>query len=219
MPGNVIMPEDVVRETIIHVMLGLWNDGFRKQIIVNNHGQLWILESAIHEFMYRYQIPGIFQVLDWHRAVREFFTPTGRKDSMETNFIHSDESETSLGLLLFPEGMIDMSQAIDARGKNYLPDGHFDLSVDPYGRPHRWSEGEGHNAIELKATPVGSVGRPTLANLTLINNQILEAFPPGKVPDIEKVTLRSKDDMEPYLKTPGKKGWKSVYSLHKIGLG
>ena len=46
MPGTVIMPEDVVRETLINVMLGLWNDGFRKQVIINNHGQLWMLEAA-----------------------------------------------------------------------------------------------------------------------------------------------------------------------------
>jgi len=47
MAGTIIMPEDVVRETMINVMYGLWNDGFRKQMWVNNHGQLWILESAI----------------------------------------------------------------------------------------------------------------------------------------------------------------------------
>ena len=64
MPGNVIMPEHVVRETLIYTMLGLWNDGFRKQIIVNNHGDLWMLESALHEFMYEFQLPGVFQVLD-----------------------------------------------------------------------------------------------------------------------------------------------------------
>ena len=100
MPGTVIMPEEVVRETLINVMLGLWNDGFRKQIIVNNHGQLWMLESALHEFMYRYQLPGVFQMLDWHRGVREFFFPTGKPGSLDTHFIHADESETAVGLLM-----------------------------------------------------------------------------------------------------------------------
>ena len=50
MPGTVIVREHVVREMMIDVMLGLWNDGFRKQFIVNNHGQLWMLESAVQEF-------------------------------------------------------------------------------------------------------------------------------------------------------------------------
>jgi creatinine amidohydrolase/Fe(II)-dependent formamide hydrolase-like protein len=232
MPGNVILPGHVVEETLIYVMLGLWNDGFRKQIIVNNHGQLWLLEAALHEFMYRYQLPGIFQVLDWHRAVREFFTPSGREDSLETNFIHADEAETSLGLLLFPEGMVDMASAHDAGGRSYLPEGHFDLSVEPYGRPHRWSEGEGHTVIEIKATPHGSVGKPSLGDarkakrpvatilryLTLVTDQILETFPPGTVPPVEEVTMRSAKEMEPYLKEPGTDGWKSVYALPRIGM-
>ena len=62
MPGTIVLPEETVRETMISVMFGLWNDGFRKQIIINNHGHLWMLESAIQEFMKRYQLPGIFQV-------------------------------------------------------------------------------------------------------------------------------------------------------------
>ena len=57
MPGTVIMPEEVVKETLIYTMLGLWNDGFRKIILVNNHGHLWMLESAIQEFCKRFQLP------------------------------------------------------------------------------------------------------------------------------------------------------------------
>ena len=82
MPGTVIMPEEVVRETMINVMLGLWNDGFRKQIIINNHGQLWMLEAALQEFMKRYHLPGIFRAMDWHRAVREFFYPVDRENNL-----------------------------------------------------------------------------------------------------------------------------------------
>jgi len=231
MPGSIIIPDNVVRETLIYVMLGLWNDGFRKQIIINNHGQLWVLETALHEFMKRYQLPGIFQVLDWHRGVREFFGPTGKKDSLETHFVHADESETSVALLMFPQGTVDMSLAQDTEGEGFLPDGHFDKSVDPLRRPHRWSEGEGQMAIEIAATPEGTVGTPSLASagkakrpiaailkyLTLVTSQILEAFPPGKVPPVEKVTLRGASDMEPYLKEPQSEGWKSVYTLPRIG--
>ncbi len=227
MPGTVIMPEAVTRETLINVMLGLWNDGFRKQIIVNNHGQLWVLESALHEFMYRYQLPGIFQVLEWHRAVREFFFPVDRADSLQTHFIHADESETSVGLLLFPAGTVDMSLAQSTAPEPLLPGGHFDLSVDMHRRPHRWSEGEGHIPIELAGTPEGVVGDPTLSSarkakrpiaailsyLTLVIDQILAAFPPGTVPSPEQVTLRSREEMAPYLLEPGSPGWKPVYGL------
>jgi len=231
MPGTIIMPHEVVVETLIYTMLGLWNDGFRKIILVNNHGHLWMLEAAIQEFMKRFQLPGIFQVLDWHRAVREFFYPVNRDDSLETHFIHADESETSVGLLLFP-GMIDMSVVQDAQGESFLPDGHFDTSVEPYRRPHRWSEGEGHAAIERAATPEGVVGKPSLASaekatrpraailkyLTLVHDQILERFPAGTVPPVEKITLRTEEEMKPFLKEPLSEGWKSVYELPAMGV-
>jgi creatinine amidohydrolase/Fe(II)-dependent formamide hydrolase-like protein len=232
MAGTVIVRENVARELMIDVMLGLWNDGFRKQIIINNHGHLWMLESAIQQFQKRYQLPGIFRVIDWHRAVREFFRTTEKGGKLDTNFVHADESETSLGLLLHPD-MVDMKYAVDTKGKAYLPDGHFDKSVDPFGRPSRWSEGEGHFAIEIVATPEGVVGKSThgsaakakrpvaaiLRYLTLLNDQILEVFPPGKVPPVEEVTLRTAKEMEPYLREPMSPGWKPVYSLPVIGQG
>ncbi len=231
MPGTVIMPEEVVRETLINVMLGLWNDGYRKQIFVNNHGQLWMLESALHEFMYRYQLPGVFQMLDWHRSVREFFFPTDKENSLETHFIHADEAETAVGLLMFPEGMVDMSLAEEAEGEALLPGGHFDTAVDAHRRPHKWSEGEGQMGIEMASTPEGVVGKPGLATaakakrpvaailsyLTLTVNQILETFPAGTVPPVEKVTLRTAEEMAPYLKEPGTPGWKSVLGLPRRG--
>jgi creatinine amidohydrolase/Fe(II)-dependent formamide hydrolase-like protein len=231
MPGTIIMPKEVVEETLIYVMLGLWNDGYRKIIAINNHGHLWMLESALQEFMKRFQLPGIFRVMDWHRAVREFFSPNDRPGAMETNFIHADEAETSVAKLLFPE-MLDMSVVQDADGESFLPEGHFDKSVEPFRRPHRWSEGEGHFAIERHATPEGVVGKPSLATaekakrpiaailkyLSLTIEQILEAFPPGTVPPVGKVTLRTQKEMEPFLKEPFSKGWKSVYELPQIGV-
>jgi creatinine amidohydrolase len=231
MPGTVNIPQDTARELLVYVMLGLWNDGFRKQILVNNHGQLWVLESALHEFLNRYQLPGIFQVLDWHRAVREFFYPGAKTDSLETPFVHADEAETSVALLMFPEGMVDMTSAEETEPKGFLPSGHFDNSVDTFRRPHRWSEGEGHAAIEIAGTPEGVVGFPTRATaqkakrpvaailqyLTLVVNQILEVFPPGELPAVEQVTLRKQSEMEPFLKEPLSEGWQSVYALPRIG--
>ncbi|MGD8488288.1 MAG: 3-dehydro-scyllo-inosose hydrolase [Anaerolineae bacterium] len=230
MPGTIPVRENVARELLIDVMLGLWNDGFRKQILINNHGHLWMLESAIQQFQKRYHLPGIFRVIDWHRAVREFFRTSEKGGKWDTTFVHADESETSLGLLLHPE-MVDMRYAVDTEGKSYLPEGHFDKSVDPFSRPSRWSEGEGHFAIELAATPEGVVGKATqgsaekakrpvaaiLKYLTLLNDQILEAFPAGTVPPVEEVTLRSEAEMEPYLREPLSEGWKPVYALPRIG--
>ncbi len=226
MPGTIPLSDGTVKAVLMDVMLGLWNDGFRKQMIINNHGQLWMLEAALQEFMKKYQLPGIFRVIDWHRATREFFLTKDRGGDWDTNFVHADEAETSLALFLFPE-MVDMKFAVDTKGEAYLPDGHFGQSVDAVARPSRWSEGEGHAAIEIKSTPEGVVGFATLGTaekakrplagilsyLTLVVDQILEAFPPGKVPPVEKVTFRTEEEMAPFLKEPLSAGWKSVYEL------
>jgi creatinine amidohydrolase len=230
MPGSVILRDEVARELMVDVMLGLWNDGFRKQIIVNNHGQLWVLEGAVQEFCKRYQLPGVFRVLDWHRAVREFFRPREQGGVFDTPFVHADEAETSLSLFLYPE-MVDMTRAVDTEAVELLPGGHFDTAVDAYRRPHRWSEGEGHAAIEIKGTPEGVVGRATrgdarkakrplaaiLRYLTLVHDEILARFPAGIVPPADKMCLRDPEELEPYLRVPLSPGWKSVYQLPMIG--
>jgi creatinine amidohydrolase len=228
MPGTIVIPQDVARDYLVSVMAGLWNDGYRKQLYINNHGQLWVLESAVHEFFYRYQVPAVIQVMDWHRAIREFFYP-GIKGQVDTAFVHADESETSVGMLLFPEGMVDLSMAQEAWSKQYLPVGRFDNSTDSYGRPQRWSESEGHTPITLKGTPEGIVGVPAnstaqkakrpvaaiLEYLDLCIDQLLEAFPPGTVPPSGEITQRDPETLAPYLKEPGSEGWKSLYALEK----
>lgn len=230
MAGSIIIPDEVVKEVMINVMLGLWNDGFRKQIFVNNHGQLWVLEAAIQEFGKRYQLPGIYRVVDWHRSVRELFAPVGGDDMLETPFIHADEAEASGALLMFPE-MLDMSKAVDTEIESLVPGGHFDVSTDTYQRPLRWEQGQGHSKIEIRGTPEGVVGYATkgsaqkakraiaaiLKYLTLSHDEILEEFPAGTQPKVEDVTLRDPKEMEPFLKEPMSPGWKSVYSLPLLG--
>ncbi len=230
MPGTVMLREEVVEETLVDVMLGLWNDGFRKQIIVNNHGHLWMLESALHKFLKRYQLPGVYRVIDWHRSVKDFFRTKDMGGEWDTQFIHADEAETSIGLLFFPE-MVDMQYAVETETKQYLPGGHFNNSVDGINRPQRWSEGEGHFAIEFFGTPEGVVGKPTLGDaekakrpvaafckyLTMIVDDILEVFPAGTVPPVEETTFRSAADMEPFLREPGSPGWKPITALPILG--
>lgn len=230
MPGTVMIREEIAKEQLIDVMLGLWNDGFRKQIIINNHGQLWTLEATIQQFCKRYQLPGIFRVIDWHRAVREFFLTEEQGGRFETPFTHADEAETAMGLLLFPE-MMDFPKAVNTTQKSYLPGGHMDISVDLYRRPSKWSECQGHIPLELVGCPEGVVGRAKSATaekakrpmaaivkyIALLIDEILEAFPAGTVPPTEEMTMRSAEEMEPYLREPQSEGWKSVYGLPKVG--
>jgi creatinine amidohydrolase len=173
----------------------------------------------------------IFRVIDWHRAVREFFRTKERGGDWDDNFVHADEAETSVMLLLEPE-FVEMSLAEETTVKGYLPEGHFDKAVEPFARPSKWSEGQGHFPIELGSIPEGVVGRPNIAAaqkakrtiaailsyLTLVHDEILTAFPAGTVPPIEATTLRTKEEMEPYLKEPFTEGWRPIYSIRKMGL-
>lgn len=231
MPGTIHLEDEVLKRNLIDVMVGLWNDGFRKQILVNNHGQTWLLEAAIQELQKTWNLPGIFRVIDWHRAVREFFRTRERGGDWDDDFVHADEAETSVMLLLAPE-YVQMNLAQETSVQAFLPDGHFDKAVDPFARPSRWSEGQGHFPIELASVPEGVVGRPThgtakkakrviaaiLSYLTLVHDHILEAFPAGQLPPVEKTTMRTAEEMEPYLREPFTPGWRPIYAIPKMGL-
>ncbi|MFH0881932.1 MAG: 3-dehydro-scyllo-inosose hydrolase [bacterium] len=231
MPGTVHLEDEVLKRLLIDVMVGLWNDGFRKIILVNNHGHLWLLEAAIQELQKTWNLPGIFRTIDWHRAVREFFRTKDRGGNWDDNFFHADEAETSVMLLLAKE-YVQMDLAQETSVPGYLPDGHMDKAVDPFARPCKWSEGQGHFPIEIAAIPEGVVGRPNIATaqkakrtiaailsyLTLLHDEILKAFPSGKVPPIEKTTMRTAREMEPYMKEPFTKGWRPIYAIQKMGL-
>jgi hypothetical protein len=56
-----------------------------------------------------------------------------------------------------------------------------------------------------------------LKYVTLLVDEILDAFPPGQVPPTEMVSLRDPEAMEAYLREPLSPGWKSVYGLPQLG--
>lgn len=235
MPGTVMTSETTIVNMLIDVMVGLWDDGFRKIILVNNHGMDWMMESAIQEFFKRYQLPGVATVVEWHRAIREFFYPLGdeRPDFISTPFVHADEAETSVALLMFKD-MVDMSCVVDAQAKNfgYLNSGFYDGSVDSFHRPQKWSEVEGNNVIERFGTPEGVVGYPSRGDaykakraiaaiceyLNAMVEDILDVYPAGQVPDPRKFSLRPYEEIEPCLREPLSEGWKSVHELPKRGI-
>lgn len=231
MPGTIVTPQEVLSEQIISIMLGLWNDGYRKIILVSNHGHAWTLVTAVQEFCKRYQLPGIFQTFDFLMTCREFFRPfSGLDHEWKETFAHAGEAETALGQLLFPD-MVDEAYIQDAKGLPLMKAGWFDNSVTDYARPHQWFEGEGHAAIEIAGTPQGVCGQGSLAHpdkakrpvaamaklMEQLVEDILEAFPAGQVPPVELTTLRTQEEMAPYLLEPLSKGWKSVYGLPRVG--
>lgn len=229
MIGTIPVSPKTLLQQLVDTMFGLWAIGYRKFIFVNNHAQHWVITQAQDEFCYRYpQLPHLSVNFDWHSCVSEFFRTKARGGpSFETDFIHADEAETSLLLLLAPE-MVDMSRAVDTEPQAYLPDGHFNKSAGQRTTPHTvWWAVRNNVPKEVIAQPEGVVGQATLASaekakrpvaaalmyLTMFIDDILGVFPPGKLPPIEEVTLFKKEDVESYLKKPGEPGYKNPYQL------
>jgi creatinine amidohydrolase len=226
MPGTIVVPEEIFIGMLRAMITGFWNAGFRKQIILNGHGQEYVIPTAIHQFAKKYQVPGIFINLNWYHAIPEHFKTKDKGGSYETDFIHADEVETSWSLALLPE-MIDMNQAVDTHPQGYLPEGHIDKAGNLLQRPIKWYGQVGLAPIEVYAYPEGCVGKATLASskkakkgveafldyLVTLHNDILKKFPPGKLPPLKEVTQRNKEEIEALLKGPLVKGGKSIYSL------
>jgi creatinine amidohydrolase len=225
MIGTIPISQNTLKEQLVDVMFGLWAQGLRKFIFINNHAQHWLIVSAIDEFGLRYpKLPYFAVAFDWCSAVWEFFQ---KGVCFEEDFIHADEAETSIMLLLASE-MVDMSKAVDTQPHGYLPDGHFNKSANQQiHRPNLWYNVRNNAPLEVVATPEGVVGSATKASaekakkpitaalqyLTLLAEDILEKFPPGVLPPIEEVTLFKKEEIQGYLKKPGEKGYKNPYRL------
>ncbi len=225
--GTIPISQSVLEMQLVDVMFGLWSQGYRKMIFVNNHAQHWVITSAIDRFALRYpELPFLALAVDWCCTMSEFFRTEDRGGPFEDDFIHADEAETSLALLLAPE-TVDMEKAVDTEVHGYLPDGHFNKSAAQRSRPNLWWSVRNNTPLEMIATPEGVVGRATLASaekakravvgamryLVLVIDEILETFPPGTTPPIEDVTLFAKVDIEGYLKQPGEAGYCNPYRI------
>jgi len=225
MPGTIVIPEEIFIGMTRAIMAGLWNMGFRKMILLNGHGQEYVIPTAIHQFAKIYQVPGIFINLNWYHAVPQHLKTKEEGGPYETPFIHADEVETSWSLALFPE-MFDMSKAVDSEPKGFLQEGHIDKAGNLLNRPIAWYGHVGGGPIEVSAYPEGVVGKATLADaekakegvealldyMVTLHDDILSNFPPGVLPPIEQMTQRPKEEIEPLLKGP-LRGGRSIYTI------
>ena len=227
MPGTVVVPEEIFTGMVKSMIAGLWNMGFRKQILLNGHGQEYVIPTAIHQFAKTYQVPAVLVNLNWYHAVPEHFKLKKDGGPYETDFVHADEVETSWSLALFPE-MVKMEDAVDTEPRGYLPDGHVDKAGCLLHRPIAWYGQVGLGPVEFAAYPEGCVGKTTAADaekakpgvealldyIEKLVNDIMTAFPPGKLPPWQELTQRPREEIEAVLKKPFSPGWRSLYSLH-----
>jgi creatinine amidohydrolase len=224
-PGTVVIPDNVYSDYLRAVMAGLWNTGFRKQILMSIHGQEYITPSAINEFGKKYQVPAIIIYLDVPRIMGDALKDQAHGGPFETPFTHADEAETSISMALFPE-LCQLENAEDSPGKGFLPAGHVDKGGDIYGDPIPGHCQIGCRGIELVSHPEGVIGYATKAapekayqcvenflNYTKkLHDDILEKFPPGVLPEPKYVTQLDKEDIEAVLKGP-LNGGKHLYTI------
>lgn len=226
MPGTIIIPEDTFTNYLRAIIAGYWNAGFRKQILLNGHGQEYVIPNAIHQFGKIYQVPAVIAMVNWPTVIPQHLKDKEHGGPFETPFKHADEAEASYSLALFPE-MNEKEHMEDTEPKGFMPPGHIDKGGDVYQLPIPGHAQIGCGGLEVIMYPEGVIGKPSLADaskaekgldalfdyLIKLHNDIREKFPPGKLPDIELVTERDKEVVEQVIKGP-LNGGKSIYYLH-----
>jgi creatinine amidohydrolase len=226
MPGTVPVDEDTFTAYLSSIIAGFWNTGFRKQILLNGHGQEYVIPTAIHRFGKTYQVPSIVINLNWYYAIQPFIKDKAHGGPFDTPFVHADEAETSFSLALFPE-MINMEDAVDTEFHGFLPPGHVDSACNAYQRAIPWYAHMGLGTIEIAGNPEGVVGKATLADaekaregvealldyITKLHDDILEKFPAGVLPEAPLVTQRfTQEEVDELIKGP-LKGGKHLYTV------
>lgn len=226
MPQTVVVPEETFIAYLRAVIAGLWNAGFRKQIILNGHGQDYVIPVAMHQFGKRYQVPAVLVNVNWWFTIKEHIRDKEHGGPFETPFVHVDECETSFSLALFPE-LVRMEDAVDTKGESLFPEGHIDSSGSAYDLPIPFWQHVGGSTIEVISTPEGVVGSATLASadkakpgveaildyLETLVNDIMEKYPPGMLPPTDRLSQRDPEEMEAVLKGPNQPGGRHLYTI------
>lgn len=225
MPGTIMIPEDILSDYLCYVFAGFWNTGFRKIIVVNGHGQDYVIPTAIHKFGKKFQVPGVILYVHFWNCAKEQLDTIENGGPYETPFIHADEVEQSYSLALFPE-LCQQEYAVETKPAPMLPPGHINNSAERGTGPIKWYNAYGSVGMECICTPEGCIGNAKLASadkayvgiertlnyLEKLVNDILKKYPAGELPPIEMVTQRRREDIEDVIKGPAN-GGRHIFTL------
>lgn len=232
MPGTIMIPEETLADYLMYVFAGFWNTGFRKMIVVNGHGQDYVIPLAIHKFGKTFQVPGIILYPHFWNTARDpetLLSDLVTKDEggvYDTPFVHADEVEQSWSLALFPE-LCKQENAVATKAAPMLPPGHINNSAETGKGPIKWYNAFGSVGMEAICTPEGVIGDPrgasadkakkgvehTLDYLEKLVNDILEKYPAGVLPPVDKVTQRDPKEIAEVVKGPTN-GGRHIYTIH-----
>lgn len=226
MPGTIIIPEETFTNYLRAIIAGYWNVGFRKMILINGHGQEYVIPNAIQQFGKIYQVPTVITFVNWPTVIHKYLKDKEHGGPFETMFRHADEAEASYSLALFPE-LNQMEHMEDSVPRGFMPEGHIDKGGDIYQYPIPGHGQIGCGGLEVIMYPEGVIGKPSIADakkaeegldalfdyMVKLHNDIRAKFPPGVLPDMNLVTERDKETVEAVIKGPFN-GGRSIYSLH-----
>ena len=232
MPGTIVVPEDIFNAYLRAIFAGYWNAGFRKMILLNGHGQEYVIPNAIHMFQKATRVPCMFAFVNWPTAIAKYLRAKEfdcNDTPFETAFRHACEVETSYAMALFPE-LNHQDQMEDTKNwpkKHVLSPKTIDLGGDVYQWPLPGHCTAGLGPLEVIQCPEGVVGYPAtkadpakaqeglealLDIICRVHDEILEAYPAGKLPlEMTELTKSEPKLIDDLLKGPFN-GGRSLYS-------
>ena len=131
-PGSIPLRNTTMLNLIKDVVYGASVAGYNKFIIFFGHGQAFVTNYAVQEL----GLEGYFVA----SVMFQNLTKDVQFDIMEGGFGHAEESETSIGLHLFPE-FVDMSKAGKGTSTTLISDEYYQgVSEAASGKPCRFDE-------------------------------------------------------------------------------
>jgi creatinine amidohydrolase len=211
MPGTIVVPEETFAANLRAVMAGFWNAGFRKQILFNGHGQDYVIPMAMHQFGKKYQVPMLLINVNYWFTIKEHIRDkahggllklplyTATKSKPHSPWRSSrDDPHGRRGRHqrpeLFPPATLT-SPVLPTTCR--FPSGST-WAPPPSSRwppPRVWSAAP-RWPILLK--PLARFRRAGIHEKLV--NDIMAMYPAGKLPPVDKVTQRSKEEIEALLK-------------------
>ncbi len=183
----------------------LIHSGFKKVLILNSHGQEYVLPIVKDDLIVKDRVKALIMVTSWWSWVRDLLAKVGEEIApgvkFETPFIHADEVETSVMWYIGPD-LIDKEKLKKAKAEKMVgvlkdkQDVYVDKAGNVFGKPFGWYDIS--QLPEVKYYPVGVVGDATKADPkkgevlieTCIKRMIefiewlKKTYPPGVVPDV-----------------------------------
>mgnify|MGYP005632648987 FL=1 len=132
-------------------------------ILLNGHGQEYVIPNAIHQFGKIWQVPAVITFVNWPTVIPNHLKDKEHGGPFETPFAHADEAEASYSLALFPE-MNSMEDMEDTVPKGKFPKGWIDKGGDVYQSPIPGHAQIGNGGLEVKMYPEAVIGKPSLAD-------------------------------------------------------